>query len=269
MNTGRINFLRPTRWQLAMSVNFRCTRPGCGLVTHFFDPSKNVTINIQGQAAHIHPASRRGPRSGALEVNLTVEQVRSFDNGVWLCANCATLIDRLPEDHPASMLRRWQEEAVERIRRTGLGASRHIPHDPRSDSLAVAAFLEKINGLVLRGWRPGNWISYEAVEALRDVHCSGIWRGPGNQKLAIQHSIRNRQICILELAFNQINAIRGMGSGYEITTDGHSNVVTGYSPTTEALASADKVRFHEIQRLADELRDYLNGPPLALSDADW
>nr|WP_314711276.1 hypothetical protein [uncultured Comamonas sp.] len=249
-----------------MSANFRCVRPGCGLVTHFYDPTIDDTINIQGQAAHKHAASRLGPRA---DVELSVEQRRSYRNGVWLCANCATLIDRLPEDHPVSLLTRWQEEAVERIRRTGLGASRHIPHDPRSDSQAVGVFLEKIPATVLRGWKPGESISYEAVEALTELYRSGLGKGPGNKMLAIQHSIRNRQVCIIELAHHQIKAIQSRGRGYDNILADYTNTIVGYRPITNRTANEDEARFYELQRLVNELRDYLNGPPLTLSDADW
>lgn len=87
--------------------------------------------------------------------------------------------------------------------------------------------------------------------------------------LAIQHSIRNRQVCIIELALNQIKAVQSMDRGYDATTNWPNNFVTGYSPTTKRLESADEARFFEIKRLATELKDYLNGGPMTLSDADW
>ena len=60
MNRADTNFTKITRERLAMSANFRCVRPGCGLVTHFYDPVTERTVNIQGQAAHIHAASPNG-----------------------------------------------------------------------------------------------------------------------------------------------------------------------------------------------------------------
>jgi hypothetical protein len=133
----------------------------------------------------------------------------------------------------------------------------------------VGVFLEKIPVTVLRGWKPGESISYEAVEALTEVYRSGLGKGPGNKMLAIQHSIRNRQVCIIELAHHQIKAIQSKDSGYDNIIGDYSNIITGYRPSTNRSADEDEARFYEIHRLVKELRDYLNGPPLTLSDADW
>lgn len=266
MNRTKTNFTKPTREKLAMSANFRCVRPGCGLVTHFYDPTEDRTINIQGQGAHIHAASKGGAR---YDIDLTDLQVRHYNNGVWLCANCATLIDRLPADYPPDMLKQWQKDAVERIRRTGLGAPRHLLPDPRGDSRVVCKFLEKLTDVVLPGWRPGKWISWEAFEALKEIRLYGRLLGPGNNNLAIQHSIRNRQLNICALALNQVNAISGRHSGYDSITGYYNNYVTGYSPTTHRLRDEDEGRFFEIKRLHDELREYLKGPPMTLLDSDW
>lgn len=265
MNRAHTNFSKPTREQLAMSANFRCARPGCGLVTHFYDPTEGKTINIQGQAAHIHAASLRGPR---FDLELTDSQVKHYDNGVWLCANCATLIDRLPADYPPEMLRSWQEDAVERIRRTGLGISQHLRPDPRGDSRVVSKFLEEITAILLPRWRPGEWVQYEAHTVLQKLRRTGQWKGPGNNDLAIQHSIRNRQLSICELALNQVTNMHSRERLYETTYDSCDRY-DGHKPTSKRVAEADEARYREIRRLHDELRRYLNGPPMALGDTDW
>jgi hypothetical protein len=45
---------------------------------------------ILGVAAHITAASPDGPR---YDQNLSSEQRKSPDNGIWLCQNCAKLVD--------------------------------------------------------------------------------------------------------------------------------------------------------------------------------
>lgn len=274
MNNNRQNFSQLTRWQLAMSVNLRCVRPGCGLVTHFYDPSRNETINIQGQAAHIHAASPLGPR---YEPELTADQTRSFSNGVWLCANCATLIDRLPDEHPSEMLQLWHADAVERIRRTGLGAGGYMSFDARNDAEAVKTFLASVDN-IWNGWNPGESITWEAVCALKDVLSMGVHRGPGNPNLAIQHPVRNRQLAMCDLARFTYLASQGTRKRYVPETRGGDNIIIGYQigsyesldrHTLRQWSLEDANRHHEFFRLCKELRTYLSGGPLTLSGVDW
>lgn len=274
MINNRQNFSQLTRWQLAMSVNFRCARPGCGLVTHFYDPSRNETINIQGQAAHIHAASPLGPR---YEPELTAEQTRGFSNGVWLCANCATLIDRLPDEHPGDLLILWHADAVDRIRRTGLGAGGYLSFDARKDAEAVKAFLAPFEN-ILNGWSPGESITWEAVCALQNILGMGAWKGPGNPKLAIQHPLRNRQLAMCDLARVTYLACQGTHRRYRGVTREGDNIVIGYQigsyepldrRTLERWSLEDKARHHEFFRLYRELRIYLSGGPMTLSGVDW
>lgn len=274
MSNNRQNFSYLTRWQLAMSVNFRCARPGCGLVTHFYDPAKGETINIQGQAAHIHAASPNGPRH---EPGLTAEQIKSFSNGVWLCANCATLIDRLPVEHPSELLQLWHADAVERIRRTGLGAAAPLFSDARRDAEAVMAFLDTIP-VIASGWEPGKSITWEACEALQKILAKTTWIGPANPALAIQHSIRNRQLVMGDLARFTYRAIKGTCCRYKSVTSTGSNIIIGYEigtyealprQTIEQWSLEDIARHDEFFRIVKELRSYLSGGPLSLTGVDW
>lgn len=274
MNNKRQNFSHLTRWQLAMSVNFRCARPGCGLVTHFYDPSRDETINIQGQAAHIHAASPNGPRH---DPDLTAEQIKIFSYGVWLCANCATLIDRLPDQHPSDLLQLWHADAVERIRRTGLGAASPLFADARRDAEAVKAFLGPVT-TIASGWEPGKCISYEACEALQKILIKTTWIGPGNPDLAIQHSVRNRQLLMGELALFTYRAIRGVHCRYRFITVEGDNTIVGYeigsyeplpSHTIKQWSLEDIARHNEFFRIVTELRSYLSGGPMTLTGVDW
>lgn len=274
MIKNRQNFSQLNRWQLAMSVNFRCARPGCGLVTHFYDPSRNKTINIQGQAAHIHAASPRGPR---YEPDLTAEQTRSFKNGVWLCANCATLIDRLPDEHPSDLLYLWHADAVDRIRRTGLGAGGYLSFDARKDAEAVKSFLATVDNIA-NEWKPGESITWEAVCALQNLLRMGSWSGPGNPNLAIQHPLRNRQLAMCELARVTYLASQGRERRYCAITREGDNTIIGYRigsyesldrHTLKQWSLEDEARHNEFFRLYRELRLYLSGGPMTLSGVDW
>ena len=249
-----------------MSANFRCVRPGCGLVTHFYDPVTERTVNIQGQAAHVHAASPNGPRH---DLNLTDAQTRHIDNGTWLCANCATLIDRLPADYPPATLKRWQAYAVERIRRTGLGAGRQPYADPRGDAKIVKAFVLDVTARVLDKWDPGVHIGWEVNLALQDLRIDRADLGAANPRMALNHAIRNRQLAICDLAANQLAAMNKVPRMYEQCFYGPNEAITGHRPVGKEAVSEDEARYAEIRRLRDELSLYAVGPPLTLGDADW
>ena len=41
---------------------------------------------------------------------MTAEERKGIENGIWLCATCATLIDRDPDRHPAELLQDWKQQ---------------------------------------------------------------------------------------------------------------------------------------------------------------
>lgn len=64
-------------------------------------------------AAHITAASERGPR---FDRNLTVEERRSARNGLWLCQDCAHLIDHDELRYSTSILLGWKQFAEQNAR---------------------------------------------------------------------------------------------------------------------------------------------------------
>jgi hypothetical protein len=64
-------------------------------------------INL-GVAAHITAASRNGPRYDAL---LTEAERRNGENGIWLCQNCAKLIDNDSIRYSVKLLQDWKIRA--------------------------------------------------------------------------------------------------------------------------------------------------------------
>lgn len=89
---------------LALRVGHRCSRPECGASTSGpqTDPSKSVNVGV---AAHISAASKGGPR---FDPSLSPEARGSIDNGIWLCQNCAKLIDNDPAYFTPEVLRAWK-----------------------------------------------------------------------------------------------------------------------------------------------------------------
>lgn len=89
---------------LARRVGSRCSNPNCRKLTSGpqTDPAKAVNIGI---AAHITAASQGGPRYNA---NLSSEERKSICNGVWLCQNCAKLVDNDEQRYTTDLLIDWK-----------------------------------------------------------------------------------------------------------------------------------------------------------------
>lgn len=100
----RDDFDAATKLALAERVGHLCSRPECGQVTVGpSDESPNARSRI-GVAAHIAAASSgRGARRH--EPTMSSEDRCSIANGIWLCQNCAKLIDTDEIRFPAVLLR--------------------------------------------------------------------------------------------------------------------------------------------------------------------
>ena len=87
----RDNFTQLTKKILAERVGYKCSNPTCmrptvGSHTH---PGKSTIIGV---AAHITAASIGGPR---YDNEITETERVKITNGIWLCGNCASLIDKV------------------------------------------------------------------------------------------------------------------------------------------------------------------------------
>ncbi len=107
MNKTRDDFSAATKEALAKRVGFHCSNPGCRQLTSGPQTRPTKTINV-GVAAHITAAAPGGPRYDA---SLTVEQRQSIENGMWLCQNCAKLIDSDELRYTVELLRAWKKDA--------------------------------------------------------------------------------------------------------------------------------------------------------------
>lgn len=107
MSKTRDDFTSKTIDILAKRVGYLCSNPDCKRPTigPNSDPEKATTIGI---AAHITAASSGGPR---FDTNLSTQERKHIDNGIWLCSNCATLIDKDEEKYPVELLDTWRKEA--------------------------------------------------------------------------------------------------------------------------------------------------------------
>lgn len=103
----RDEFTKPTIDALARRVGFRCSNPGCVQVTAGPGQSPAKAVNI-GVAAHICAAAPGGPR---FDDSQSPEERSAIENGIWLCQNCAKLVDNDPHGFTPSQLRKWKQDA--------------------------------------------------------------------------------------------------------------------------------------------------------------
>jgi len=101
----RDNFTAETIKALERRVNAKCSRCRAATSGPNLDPTKASNLGI---AAHINAASPGGPR---YDKNMDKAARKAIENGIWLCSNCATIIDRDPGGYSPSLLSQMKEKA--------------------------------------------------------------------------------------------------------------------------------------------------------------
>jgi hypothetical protein len=86
-------------------------------------PSKTTIIGV---AAHITAAAVGGPRHDA---TLPREHRRSALNGIWLCQNCAKLVDTDESLYTVAELVQWKKDAEDRARSAIAGKLKRLAAD--------------------------------------------------------------------------------------------------------------------------------------------
>ncbi len=95
---------------LSKRVGSRCSNPSCNQLTSGPQENPEKSVNI-GVAAHITAASPDGPR---FDEKISPQERGSSENGIWLCQNCAKLIDNDPPRYPTDLLFEWKKSAEEK-----------------------------------------------------------------------------------------------------------------------------------------------------------
>ncbi len=100
----RDDFSSRTINALSRRAGFRCSNPDCRRLTVGSNEIKDKSTLV-GVGAHITAASPGGARYNS---TLTSDERCSIDNGIWLCANCSTLIDKDEKKFPVDILNKWK-----------------------------------------------------------------------------------------------------------------------------------------------------------------
>lgn len=89
-----------------------CSQPQCRIPTVGADNSTEQGVTIIGVAAHIRAAAPGGPRHDPIQVPA---ERTSIKNAIWLCASCATLIDKNQgRNFSVEQLIEWKQKAEQR-----------------------------------------------------------------------------------------------------------------------------------------------------------
>ena len=90
---------------LVNRVGWKCSNPECRRTTRGAGTEPNEIINI-GVAAHITAAAKGGPR---YDNNMTSQERKAYENGIWLCQSCSKLIDSDVQRYSTDKLKKWKE----------------------------------------------------------------------------------------------------------------------------------------------------------------
>lgn len=104
---ARDDFSSKVKELLGKRVGFRCSNPDCNKATSGPHTEVDKSLNI-GVAAHISAAASGGPR---FDVSLTPSERSAITNGIWLCQNCAKLVDNDEAMFPVELLKQWKKFA--------------------------------------------------------------------------------------------------------------------------------------------------------------
>ncbi len=104
------DFVETTKKDLRDRVASLCSNPKCRKLTIAANLETNNKTTLIGEAAHICAASS-GVGGARFNEDMTREEIRSINNGIWLCRNCHKKIDREPHLYKVDILKGWKIEA--------------------------------------------------------------------------------------------------------------------------------------------------------------
>ncbi len=110
----RDDFTAKIKTIVAKRVAYICSNPSCKKLC--IGPSETFSdqTNYFGKVAHITAAAQGGPRYNA---SLTSEERKSAENAIFLCANCADMIDKNKGvDYSNELLLTWKSDHEELIK---------------------------------------------------------------------------------------------------------------------------------------------------------
>lgn len=99
------DFTNTVKRTIEIRSNSTCNNPNCKINTN--KTNSDGIIHTIGKACHIEAASKNGPRYNPAS---PMDYRKSVANAIWLCSNCAELIDKDPTSFPVSLLKEWKHK---------------------------------------------------------------------------------------------------------------------------------------------------------------
>ncbi|WP_306120702.1 MULTISPECIES: hypothetical protein [unclassified Roseitalea] len=122
-NTKRDEFTPATKRAIERQARGHCSNPACRRLTHAATSDGSGEINI-GQASHICAAAPGGPR---YDPNMTREERRAADNGIWLCDVHGRAVDAKDSKFTVEELHDWKRQTNEDSWRSVI---HNVPYGP-------------------------------------------------------------------------------------------------------------------------------------------
>jgi len=111
---NRDDFSQSVKQQIQKRAAFICSNPECRCSTIAPSDTNATAVLYIGNVAHITSAAEGGPRYNP---DLSSEERSSIDNAIFLCASCATLIDKNNgEDFSTTESKEWKNTHEEWVR---------------------------------------------------------------------------------------------------------------------------------------------------------
>ncbi|MCP4607504.1 MAG: hypothetical protein GY845_02145 [Planctomycetes bacterium] len=130
----RDDFSTATKQKLASRAGYRCSVPGCGIITIGPSDDSPEAVNNIGMASHISGAIDN-PRSPRFDPNMSSEERCSIENGIWTCRSCGTKIDNDTLTYTVERLKEWKVQAEARAK-DRLGNQDLTPTEQRDQLIA-------------------------------------------------------------------------------------------------------------------------------------
>ncbi len=136
-NKNRDDFRPATKRAIERQARGHCSNPACRRLTHAATSDGAGEINI-GQASHICAAAPGGPR---YDPNMTPEERRAADNGIWLCDVHGRAVDAPDSKFTVAELRDWKRQTNEDSWRSVM---HNVPYGPEMQMPAPDELLGRL-----------------------------------------------------------------------------------------------------------------------------
>lgn len=195
----RDDFSAATKRRLASQVGWLCSNPKCRRLTVAARQGQEGLTTI-GVAAHI-AAAAPGPGAARYDPTQTPEERKSIQNGIWLCAADAKIIDDDPQTYTVELLQGWKATAKHAAflalsEPAGQGATPDAaPLGPPDEVTLFRRFLTAAARDILGFQRGPRWPAHPVSLTLRAASHDAVVRFTA-ETLAVAASVHDRLVLI-------------------------------------------------------------------------